>query len=116
MITHEVYCTEVYCVCCAAHGKYRVVTEKTLVAMPENVIGLLPDIGFAYFARQAPEAFGLYMALTGTSISITNDARMMLTNFHSLHEWRLCTFISQLSYKTLCRLIISLTPYVTPKP
>eukprot|EP00854_Cymbomonas_tetramitiformis_P016751 gene16751-19899_t len=58
---------------CTGHGKYRIVTEKTLVAMPENVIGLLPDVGFAHIANRIPGAIGIFMALSGGRISNPSD-------------------------------------------
>ena len=36
--------------------------------MPENTIGLLPDVGFAHLAKRIPGHIGLYMALTGARL------------------------------------------------
>lgn len=51
------------------HGKYRVATEKTVFAMPECAIGLMPDIGASYFlTRLLRPPLGLYLALTGARL------------------------------------------------
>lgn len=52
------------------HGKWRVVTERTVFAMPEAIIGLHPDIGSPYvFARLSIPGLGAYLALTGGRLS-----------------------------------------------
>ncbi len=51
----------------SAHGSYRVVTERTVLAMPETGIGLFPDVGATWLlSRKLP--LGLHLALTGARI------------------------------------------------
>lgn len=49
----------------SVHGKYRIVTERTLFAMPETAIGLFPDVGASHFLPKLEGKLGLYLALTG---------------------------------------------------
>ena len=46
-------------------ASYRVVSERTTMAMPEIAIGLFPDVGATYFLNRIPEGLGLFLALTG---------------------------------------------------
>jgi enoyl-CoA hydratase/carnithine racemase len=43
----------------------RVVTERTVMAMPEIAIGLFPDVGSTYFLNRLPAGLGLFLGLTG---------------------------------------------------
>jgi enoyl-CoA hydratase len=55
----------------SAHASHRVVTERSMLAMPETGIGLIPDVGGSWLlsrrprAPTIPRAAGTYLALTG---------------------------------------------------
>ncbi|WP_399892972.1 enoyl-CoA hydratase/isomerase family protein [Streptomyces sp. BBFR51] len=52
----------------SAHGRVRVVTERSRVAMPETGIGFVPDVGGTYLLARAPGELGTHLALTGTAV------------------------------------------------
>ncbi|MEF2552383.1 enoyl-CoA hydratase/isomerase family protein [Aurantimonas sp. A2-1-M11] len=47
------------------HASHRIVTERSMVAMPECAIGLVPDVGATLILARAPGRLGEYLALTG---------------------------------------------------
>jgi enoyl-CoA hydratase/carnithine racemase len=47
---------------------FRIVGERTRMAMPEVAIGFFPDVGGSYFLSRLPGQLGRYLALTGTQI------------------------------------------------
>ena len=58
----------------SVHGSVRVCGERTMFAMPETGIGLFPDVGGTYFLPRCPGEIGMYLALTGARLDVT-DAR-----------------------------------------
>ncbi len=52
----------------AAHGSVRLVTERSLLAMPETSIGLFPDVGGSFLLARAPGELGTHLALTSRRI------------------------------------------------
>ncbi|MFL2000508.1 enoyl-CoA hydratase/isomerase family protein [Microbacterium sp. A1-JK] len=53
----------------AGHATVRVVTERSVLAMPETRIGLTPDVGGSWLLGRAPGRLGEYLALTGASMN-----------------------------------------------
>lgn len=52
----------------AGHAGFRVVTERSRLAMPETRIGFTPDVGGTWLLSRAPGRLGEYLALTGSSM------------------------------------------------
>jgi enoyl-CoA hydratase/carnithine racemase len=52
----------------AQASRWRLVGERTRIAMPEVGIGLFPDVGASYFLSRLDGALGNYLALTGVTI------------------------------------------------
>jgi enoyl-CoA hydratase/carnithine racemase len=50
----------------------RVVTERTIMAMPEMSIGLYPDVGGTRFLNQMPDGLGLFLGLTSARFDGTD--------------------------------------------
>ncbi len=49
-------------------AQFRIVTDRTRMAMPETAIGLFPDVGASYFLSRLEGALGIYLGITGESI------------------------------------------------
>lgn len=52
----------------SVHGLHRVLTERTVFAMPETGIGFFPDVGGTHFLPLCPGEIGMYLALTGARL------------------------------------------------
>ncbi len=52
----------------SAHGRHRIVTERTRLAMPETGIGYFPDVGATWLLPKAPGDVGTWMGLTGIEV------------------------------------------------
>ncbi len=50
------------------HGPFRIATERTLFAMPETGIGLIPDVGGTHALARLPGELGTWLALTGARL------------------------------------------------
>jgi enoyl-CoA hydratase len=53
----------------SSHAQYRIVTERSLLAMPETGIGLIPDVGGTWLLSRGRGGIGPYLALTGARMT-----------------------------------------------
>ncbi|MEH6633171.1 MAG: enoyl-CoA hydratase/isomerase family protein [Halopseudomonas aestusnigri] len=84
----------------SAHGSNRIVTERTMIAMPETAIGLFPDVGGTWLLANAPGEIGTYLGLSGhrvgaqdaiyaglADIEVTSDRLSSLVNALSTADY-----------------------------
>jgi enoyl-CoA hydratase len=65
----------------SAHGRHRVVTESTQLAMPEVGIGLFPDVGATWLFSRAPGETGTYLALTAARAGAADVIALRLADY-----------------------------------
>ena len=66
----------------SAHGRYRIVTERTRLAMPETAIGYFPDVGATWLLPRAPGEAGTWLGLTGREIGAADAIYAGLADYH----------------------------------
>ncbi|MCP1198276.1 3-hydroxyisobutyryl-CoA hydrolase [Notoacmeibacter sp. MSK16QG-6] len=66
----------------SAHGSHRIVTERSMIAMPECGIGLVPDVGGSLLLARAPGHLGEFLAMTGWRM---NGADAIFAGFADLY-------------------------------
>lgn len=72
----------------SAHGSHRIVTDASMIAMPECAVGLVTDVGGSWLLRNAPGHMGEYLGLTGTRMK-GEDAIHAGFADHYVHRARL---------------------------
>lgn len=68
------------------HAPYRVATERTLFAMPETGIGLIPDVGGTHALPRLPGELGAYLGLTGARLKAADCLYAGIATHHSPSE------------------------------
>ena len=61
-------------------ASHRVVTERSLLAMPEVTIGLYPDVGATHFLNHMPDGCGLFLGLTGAHMNAADALYLKLAD------------------------------------
>ena len=62
-------------------ASHRIVTQTSLLAMPEISIGLYPDVGATYFFNKLPPGAGLFLGLTGARLNAGDALTLGLSDF-----------------------------------
>ena len=68
-----------------AQGGGRVVTERSMLAMPETGIGLIPDVGGTWLLAHAAGELGLYLGLTGARMNGSDAIQAGFADVHVTH-------------------------------
>lgn len=67
-------------------ASHRVVTERSMIAMPEVSIGLYPDVGAGWFLNRMPGRTGLFLGLTGARMNAADAIFLGLADRFIGHE------------------------------
>jgi enoyl-CoA hydratase len=79
----------------SGHAAYRIVTERSRLAMPETGIGLIPDVGGTWLLAHAPGQAGILLGLTGDTMSAADAIHARFSDIFMLSA-RLASLASQL--------------------
>lgn len=60
----------------SAHARFRIVTERSKIALPECGIGFVPDVGATWLLPRAPGELGTWMGLTGRILGAADAIRV----------------------------------------
>ena len=74
---------------------HRVVTQSTMIAMPEVTIGLYPDVGASWFLNRCPGRTGLFLGTTGQRMNGA-DAKFIGIADRLLDNQQKSAFMTQL--------------------
>ena len=65
----------------AAAGSHRIVTERSMIAMPEVTIGLYPDVGASWFFNRMPGRCAEFLGMTGARMNAADALFTGLADF-----------------------------------
>ena len=65
----------------AVGGSHRIVTERSMIAMPEVTIGLYPDVGASWFFNRMPGRCAEFLGMTGARMNAADALFTKLADF-----------------------------------
>ena len=71
-----------------AQGGGRIVTDRSMLAMPETGIGLIPDVGGTWLLGRAIGELGIYLGLTGARMNGSDAIQTGFADIHIAHQQR----------------------------
>ncbi|MFC5662202.1 enoyl-CoA hydratase/isomerase family protein [Kitasatospora misakiensis] len=96
----------------SAHGSVRIVTERSVVALPETRIGLVPDVGGSRLLSRAPGELGTHLGLTASSMT-PGDALLCGFADHFVPSARLPELLADLDGPPVAEVVAR---YAEPAP
>lgn len=93
----------------SVHGSHRVVTQHSVLAMPETAIGFFPDVGASHFLPRLAPGWGRYLGLTGARTDAAGALGSGLATHHVPRE-RLGELIEALAHDGVAALDAAHTP------
>ena len=84
----------------SAHGSVRIVTERSMIGMPETGIGFVPDVGGTYLLARTPGELGTHIALTTARLH-AGDAIACGFADHFIRSENIAHFITKLRTTTV---------------
>ncbi|MFV0296343.1 MAG: enoyl-CoA hydratase/isomerase family protein [Hyphomicrobiaceae bacterium] len=79
-----------------AQGGARIVTERSMLAMPETGIGLIPDVGGTWLLGRTTGRLGTYLALSGARMTGADAIQAGMADIHLKSE-QIPTLLAALS-------------------
>jgi enoyl-CoA hydratase/carnithine racemase len=79
----------------SCHGSHRVMTEKSLFAMPEVGIGFFPDVGGSFLLSRLKGSYGMFLGLTGQRIRAGDALRSGIAT-HAVDSSRMDQILDRL--------------------
>nr|WP_083742737.1 enoyl-CoA hydratase/isomerase family protein [Rhodococcus sp. MTM3W5.2] len=96
----------------SAHGSVRIVTERSMIGMPEAGIGFVLDVGGTYLLSRAPGELGTHIALTTARLTAGDAIACGLAD-HFIPSGRVPAFLAALAAGPLER---ALEEFTEPAP